>query len=109
MGGRVKSDEAEDKKLVASAVHKHEAHMHKGEPATKLRDGGMAGCDMPAKRMDKRARGGRVMGDDSTVDSPHGKRDAPHMTAGAMSGKGRLEKGAAYGANKRKPSKPTEP
>lgn len=40
------------------AVHKHESHLHKGEPKTKLKSGGMAPGKKPAQRMDKRARGG---------------------------------------------------
>lgn len=40
MGGKVHSDAAMDKKVVAKAVHKHEKAMHKGEPLTKLAKGG---------------------------------------------------------------------
>jgi hypothetical protein len=39
-GGKVHSDVAMDKKVVAKAVHKHEKAMHKGEPLTKLAKGG---------------------------------------------------------------------
>lgn len=39
-GGAVKADAAQDKKVAAVAVHKHERHMHKGEPLTKLARGG---------------------------------------------------------------------
>lgn len=35
------SDAAMDKTMVKTAVHKHEANMHKGEPKTKLAKGGM--------------------------------------------------------------------
>lgn len=39
-GGKVHSDVAMDKKVVAKAVHKHEKAMHKGDPLTKLAKGG---------------------------------------------------------------------
>lgn len=39
-GGKVHSDEAMDKAMVKTAVHKHEKAMHKGEPLTKLKRGG---------------------------------------------------------------------
>ena len=35
-----KKDLAQDKKMVASAVHKHEARMHPGKAPTKLAKGG---------------------------------------------------------------------
>ena len=35
-----KSDLKQDKKMVASAVHKHESAMHPGKPKTKLAKGG---------------------------------------------------------------------
>jgi hypothetical protein len=35
-----KSDLKQDKKMVASAVHKHESSMHPGKPKTKLAKGG---------------------------------------------------------------------
>lgn len=43
-GGRVMKhdDTAMDKKMIKSAVGKHEANMHKGEPKTKLAKGGRA-------------------------------------------------------------------
>lgn len=41
-GGKVHSDAAMDKKVVKTAVHKHEKAMHKGEPLTKLAKGGKA-------------------------------------------------------------------
>ena len=37
-----KKDLAQDKKMIAGAVHKHEKAMHKGEPLTKLARGGKA-------------------------------------------------------------------
>ena len=39
-GGEVHADVAMDKKMVKTAVHKHEKAMHKGEPLTKLARGG---------------------------------------------------------------------
>ena len=39
-GGKVHSDVAMDKKMVKTAVHKHEKALHKGEPMTKLAKGG---------------------------------------------------------------------
>lgn len=36
-----KKDLAQDKKMIASAVHKHEKSKHKGQPLTKLRKGGV--------------------------------------------------------------------
>lgn len=36
-----KADVAADKKMVASAVHKHEARMHPGKAPTKLAKGGV--------------------------------------------------------------------
>jgi len=39
-GGAVRDDVAQDKKLVAKAVHKHEKTMHKGKPLTQLKKGG---------------------------------------------------------------------
>lgn len=36
-----KDDMKQDKAMVRSAVHKHEAAMHKGKPKTKLAKGGV--------------------------------------------------------------------
>jgi hypothetical protein len=36
-----KKDLAQDKKMVAGAVHKHEKKMHPGKPMTKLKKGGV--------------------------------------------------------------------
>ena len=41
-----KKDLAQDKKMVAAAVHKHEKKMHPGKPMTKLRAGGKTNSDM---------------------------------------------------------------
>ena len=37
---------AQDKKMIAGAVHKHERSMHPGKPMTKLKKGGPTGMDM---------------------------------------------------------------
>ena len=41
-----KKDLAQDKKMVAGAVHKHEKKMHPGKPMTKLKKGGPTSMDM---------------------------------------------------------------
>jgi hypothetical protein len=41
-----KKDLAQDKKMVKSAIGKHEKHMHPGKPMTKLRAGGKTNADM---------------------------------------------------------------
>jgi len=41
-----KKDLAQDKKMVASAVHKHESKMHPGKPMTKLKKGGPTSMDV---------------------------------------------------------------
>ena len=41
-----KKDLAQDKKMVAGAVHKHERAKHKGQPLTKLKKGGPTSMDM---------------------------------------------------------------
>jgi hypothetical protein len=41
-----KKDLAQDKKMIKSAVGKHEKNMHPGKPMTKLRAGGKTNSDM---------------------------------------------------------------
>ena len=41
-----KKDLAQDKKMIAGAVHKHEKAMHPGKPMTKLKKGGVTGMEM---------------------------------------------------------------
>jgi hypothetical protein len=41
-----KKDLAQDKKMVAGAVHKHEKTLHPGKPMTKLKAGGKTNSDM---------------------------------------------------------------
>jgi hypothetical protein len=43
-----KKDLAQDKKMIASAVHKHEKAKHPGKPMTKLAKGGVTGQAMRA-------------------------------------------------------------
>jgi hypothetical protein len=43
-----KKDLAQDKKMVAGAVHKHEKNMHPGKKPTKLKKGGVTGAAMKA-------------------------------------------------------------
>jgi hypothetical protein len=58
-----KKDLAQDKKMVKSAVRKHEAHMHPGKTPTKLKAGGKTNSDMlqygrnMAKVMNQRSPG----------------------------------------------------
>ena len=41
-----KKDLAQDKKMIAGAVHKHEKSKHKGQPLTKLAKGGKTNANM---------------------------------------------------------------
>jgi hypothetical protein len=41
-----KKDLAQDKKMIKSAVGKHEKHMHPGKPMTKLAKGGVTSKSM---------------------------------------------------------------
>ena len=43
-----KKDLAQDKKMIAGAVHKHEKSKHKGQPLTKLKKGGVTSAAMKA-------------------------------------------------------------
>jgi hypothetical protein len=58
-----KKDLAQDKKMIAGAVHKHEKKMHPGKPMTKLKAGGKTNGDMlkygrnMAKVMNQRSSG----------------------------------------------------
>lgn len=59
----IHGDAPQDRKQIASAVHKHERHMHKGEKETKLRAGGKVHGHEARHRMDRRARGGMIHDD----------------------------------------------
>jgi len=58
-----KKDLAQDKKMIAGAVHKHEKKLHPGKPMTKLKAGGKTNGDMlkygrnMAKVMNQRSSG----------------------------------------------------
>ena len=58
-----KKDLAQDKKMIAGAVHKHEKKLHPGKPMTKFRAGGKTNSDMlkygrnKAKIMNQRSVG----------------------------------------------------
>ena len=58
-----KADKAQDKKMIKSAVGKHEKNMHPGKAPTKLRAGGKTNSDMlkmgrgMAKIANQKARG----------------------------------------------------
>ena len=58
-----KADLKQDKKMIASAVHKHEKAMHPGKKPTKLKAGGKTNADMlkygrnMAKVMNQRSSG----------------------------------------------------
>jgi hypothetical protein len=43
-----KKDLAQDKKMIAGAVHKHEKKLHPGKPMTKLAKGGVTSKAMKA-------------------------------------------------------------
>lgn len=45
-----KADLKQDKKMIASAVHKHEKKMHPGMGMTKLKKGGVAGVSSEAMK-----------------------------------------------------------
>lgn len=73
-GGAAHSDAAEDRAMIRTAVHKHEAHMHGGKSKT---------------RLDKFARGGKTKGKHHTqvnvIVAPH---RGPPSAAGAPAGAG---------------------
>ena len=54
-GGGIRSDEAQDRLEITSAIHQHEGNMHPGEKKTRLKlaDGGVAGGGMPMPRKDR--------------------------------------------------------
>ena len=66
-GGHVHEDAAEDEEMIAKDVHKHESHMHKGEPKTKLKDGGCVDGEHAKHHMAHRARGGKTGGKHTKV------------------------------------------
>jgi len=58
-----KEDIKQDKKMIATAIHKHEKHDHPGKPLTKLAKGGKTNANMlkygrnMAKVMNQRSSG----------------------------------------------------
>ena len=58
-----KEDIKQDKKMIATAIHKHEKHDHPGKPSTKLAKGGKTNANMlkygrnMAKVMNQRSSG----------------------------------------------------
>lgn len=62
-GGITKEwDEKQDEHDIARGVHAHEAHLHKGQPKTKLKDGGHIEGHAARHHLGKRARGGANKG-----------------------------------------------
>jgi hypothetical protein len=59
-GGNVKVDLKQDKKMMASAMHKHEKAQHPGEPLTKLKKGGPASAAGRDPRIPMLMCGGKV-------------------------------------------------
>ncbi len=59
-GKTARSDEAQDRRMVARGVHEHEGNMHKGKPKTKLKlaSGGKVHGGRAGHRLDRRSRGG---------------------------------------------------
>ncbi len=69
----IHGDAKQDRKQIAGAVHKHESHLHRGQPKTKLRRGGHVPGEMAKHRPDRRARGGHITEDQP--DDAMGNRD----------------------------------
>jgi hypothetical protein len=58
-GGDMKHEDVKmDKKMMQKAVNKHEGHLHKGQPMTKLAKGGMAPSKMGAVKTAAPSRDG---------------------------------------------------
>lgn len=117
-GGRVKgaheeateqrSDEAQDKKMIARMVHEHEAHMHKGEKETHLKKhGGKVKAYATGGKVSVATKTAKPYGGPDSVSKadPLCKPDGKEFTAGAGTGEGRLEKEKAYGKEAGKPAK----
>lgn len=70
-GGSVKADMKQDKKMVASAIHKHEKAQHPGEPLTKLKKGGKVVEKATGERYPSRA----AMEKHEMMETPRMKRE----------------------------------
>lgn len=75
----------QDRATANAAVHAHERHDHKGEPLTKLRKrrGGKVAGRKPARRIDRRARGGALPGAEPPARHGGGKgkhKGGTHLT-----------------------------
>lgn len=94
---RAERDAAQDKREVASGVHKHEAHMHKGETETKLRKGGFVPGLAAAARPDRYARGGKVKHKGKVIVNINagGQDDPGKLQAAHQAG---IQQGAMLGA-----------
>lgn len=86
-GGAVHSDAAQDRKMIAEAVHKHERHDHKGESLTPLRGGGAVKGETGRARADKFARGGHVKS---------GSKGPAKVNVVVVTGGGESERQAAF-------------
>lgn len=57
----MRKDMAQDKRMIANAVHKHEGHLHKGEPKTKFyKDGGKVKMAMGGAAKVRQGHGQKV-------------------------------------------------
>ncbi len=118
-GGSVKADLKQDKKMVATAIHKHEKAQHPGEPLTKLKKGGVAQAQgvqmaktnaikqtLAGKKMTPMAKGGKVL-EKATGEryaskmamEKHEKLETPRMQKEEMMQK-RVVKGPAMAAGR---------
>lgn len=80
-----------------SAVGKHEAHLHPGQPKTKLRGGGRIKGEHAKARVDRRARGGSITECQPDDDMGNNVKDSGRARGGAMK---RADGGATQNAPK---------
>lgn len=74
---------AEPAKTAKKAVHRHERHLHRGEPETKLKSGGKVKGKAAMERPDRRSRGGVLKRDMGGMmpQASVGQQQSPQMTA----------------------------